>query len=69
LIHFDETIQLKVQDEKQLSSNLRCVLLDINFFKEYNDYYGHPKGDDVLIAIVHRPSQVLRRSTDFAISQ
>ena len=62
--HFDEVGPLKLQDAKRLSSNFHCVLLDIDFFKEYNDYYGHPKGDEVLIAIANKLTQVLRRSTD-----
>jgi len=29
--------------------NYMCVaILDIDYFKNYNDYYGHPKGDDCL---------------------
>jgi diguanylate cyclase (GGDEF)-like protein/PAS domain S-box-containing protein len=36
-----------------------CIMLDIDYFKEYNDQFGHSVGDEVLI----RVSRFLMRST------
>ncbi len=44
---------------------LSVIMLDIDFFKLYNDTYGHPVGDRCLQQIVHCIEQVIRRRTDF----
>jgi diguanylate cyclase (GGDEF)-like protein len=47
---------------------LALILLDVDKFKSYNDYYGHLGGDDCLISIaqtlqqtVHRPADLVAR--------
>ncbi len=45
---------------------LSLIILDIDFFKNYNDTYGHPAGDACLKKIVKALSGSLKRSTDFA---
>ncbi|WP_167496497.1 diguanylate cyclase [Desulfopila sp. IMCC35006] len=45
---------------------LSLIILDIDFYKNYNDTYGHPAGDECLKKIARAISVSLKRSTDFA---
>ena len=40
-------------------------LFDIDYFKVFNDTFGHPAGDKVIAAVAKRVSSYLKRSTDF----
>ncbi|EAT10793.1 putative protein with GGDEF motif and GAF domain [Oceanobacter sp. RED65] len=39
-------------------------MIDIDFFKKYNDLYGHQKGDDTLTAVARTLNALARRSDD-----
>lgn len=41
------------------------IMFDIDNFKNYNDNYGHVKGDDVLKAVARAAKDTLFRSEDF----
>ncbi|ACC82650.1 diguanylate cyclase domain-containing protein [Nostoc punctiforme] len=43
---------------------LSLILLDVDKFKLYNDYYGHLGGDDCLITIAQTMQQVVHRPAD-----
>ncbi|WP_373534129.1 diguanylate cyclase domain-containing protein [Microcoleus sp.] len=45
---------------------LSLILLDVDKFKSYNDYYGHLAGDDCLIRIGQILQKVVSRPTDLA---
>ncbi|MDR9778436.1 diguanylate cyclase, partial [Rhizobium hidalgonense] len=46
--------------------HLSLVFIDIDCFKNYNDSYGHLKGDDVLVAVSTVFKQHMRRTSDMA---
>ena len=44
--------------------SLAIIMLDIDFFKLYNDHYGHPAGDDCLRAVAQVLQTSARRAGD-----
>ncbi|MFD1880890.1 diguanylate cyclase [Paracoccus pacificus] len=46
---------------------LSYLMLDIDFFKQFNDIYGHPKGDDCLRAVADQIRAAMRRSNDVGL--
>lgn len=50
---------------KRLNKELTVLLIDIDFFKTYNDTYGHLVGDIVLKKVAHTIKKFTKRSTDF----
>ena len=45
---------------------LALIILDVDFFKKYNDLYGHPAGDECLKFVASRINGGRRRSQDLA---
>ncbi|MEA5514205.1 diguanylate cyclase domain-containing protein [Nodularia sp. UHCC 0506] len=45
---------------------ISLLLCDIDYFKQYNDTYGHASGDDCLLFVAQALQQTIKRSTDLA---
>ena len=46
---------------------LALVMLDLDYFKAYNDRYGHPAGDQCLRRFAEVLQQALKRPADLAV--
>jgi diguanylate cyclase (GGDEF)-like protein len=55
---FQEALHSAVQMAERLQQPLSLVMLDIDHFKQFNDTFGHPAGDELLRQV----AQVLRES-------
>ncbi|MGB2926144.1 MAG: diguanylate cyclase [Limnothrix sp.] len=45
---------------------IALIFIDIDYFKLYNDYYGHPEGDRCLQQVAEMINRTARRTTDLA---
>ncbi len=61
---FDEYIDLEWSRGRRYFRPLSLIMADIDFFKAYNDTYGHQAGDQCLKAVAEAIQNVLRRSED-----
>jgi diguanylate cyclase (GGDEF)-like protein/PAS domain S-box-containing protein len=65
---FDQALDLEWQRARRQQQPLSLIFCDIDYFKPYNDNYGHLAGDDclrqvaqVLITLVRRPGDLAAR--------
>jgi diguanylate cyclase (GGDEF)-like protein len=62
--HFDETLAVECHRAQRAQSRLSVAMVDIDFFKQYNDRYGHARGDEALHAIAQALAAGMRRPAD-----
>lgn len=62
--YFDEVLMREVNRHSHTLAPLSVILLDVDYFKEYNDHYGHVAGDECLQKIGHALADIIERPGD-----
>lgn len=74
--HFDQVFTREWVQAQRATTSLALIMCDVDYFKPYNDHYGHPAGDRCLQQVAHllqahiqRPGDVLARygGEEFAV--
>lgn len=63
---FDERLAKVVARFERTGQASALVLIDVDFFKLYNDLYGHPAGDHALRLVAQSLRELARRQGDLA---
>lgn len=65
---FDTALERQFNQAQRTATPLSLLMMDIDYFKRFNDHYGHPVGDDclrrvanALRALTHRPEDLVAR--------
>lgn len=61
---FDEYYNAEWKRSMRDSTQLAVIMIDIDFFKLYNDNYGHSEGDTCLKKVSHCLSEIINRPAD-----
>lgn len=61
---FDVTLEREMRRALRTGNPLSLLMIDIDHFKDYNDYYGHQQGDACLIQVAAELAAMLKRPTD-----
>lgn len=62
--YFDQQLQTEMARAMRAQNPLSLIMLDVDFFKRFNDHYGHQAGDDCLRQVAQTLKETLRRPAD-----
>lgn len=63
---FDENLLKKIKEHSRSETAMTLVLMDVDFFKQFNDIYGHVAGDACLRGIAQVLNRNVKRNSDLA---
>ncbi len=61
---FDEVLDLEWRRAIRIQSPLAMIIMDLDYFKNYNDRYGHLAGDACLRSVAETMNDALKRPSD-----
>ena len=63
----EENMEKIIKSLSRSEGTLTLIMIDIDYFKDYNDTYGHNKGDDCLKIVAKILEQCTTRTDDFTV--
>ncbi|MBU1344996.1 MAG: diguanylate cyclase [Proteobacteria bacterium] len=63
--YFNDRIVMEVKQTQRQGTPIAILMADIDNFKKYNDFYGHHRGDNVLVLVANAIKSTLKRPVDF----
>jgi diguanylate cyclase (GGDEF)-like protein len=63
--YFDESYSAEWRRACRDKGSLGLIMIDIDFFKAFNDHYGHLHGDECLTAVAQQLKAAVQRPRDF----
>jgi len=64
---FDETLNRLMKTLSRSGGIISLLMIDIDFFKNYNDTYGHSEGDNCLRIVAETLTSSVTRADDFVV--
>ncbi len=61
---FDESMEINLRQCMREQAPLSLIMVDVDYFKLYNDRYGHQAGDDCLRQVAKALQQLVQRPYD-----
>lgn len=65
--HFERVLNIEFRRSGRKKIPLSLIMLDIDFFKSFNDAYGHFAGDQCIVAVADALRACLNRAGDLAV--
>ncbi|PKE29484.1 diguanylate cyclase [Rahnella sp. AA] len=61
---FDSQLEQHIAQTERQGGTLSVIMIDVDFFKKYNDHYGHQAGDTCLVSIAECFKNAVRQPAD-----
>lgn len=61
---FDEMLSKAIKQQGRSKEAISLIMMDLDYFKQYNDTYGHVAGDDCLRAVAQVIKEAVQRPSD-----
>ena len=63
--HFDDRMESLWKISSRTGESMAIFFIDIDYFKTFNDHFGHQAGDEALIQVAQTLAESFQRGSDF----